>query len=141
MSGIWFWIPFAIIIEKLKIHSLNYVSLGSATRSLVHPVQTIFRNINWKDDPHLETCLMHFLPIHPGPYPREGGIRGQCPPPIFVPPKFYCAPKICFKHISKQNLAPLIMYFAPPNFKTCLRTCIQPTRPRPIQRPLFSIVW
>jgi len=37
---------------------------------------------------------------------------------FFVPPKFSCPQKICFKHMIKnKNIFPLKMYFSPPTLK------------------------
>jgi len=48
----------------------------------------------------------------------HGGHSGAAPLQIFLfPPNFVVHRKIRFKHITKKNLAPLKMYFAPQNLQ------------------------
>jgi len=48
----------------------------------------------------------------PGPQTR-GSIRGHPPQISLRTPKFVVLRKICFKHMIKNNLSPLKIYFAP----------------------------
>jgi len=46
-----------------------------------------------------------------------GDIRGQLPQSFLCPPNCVVLRTICFKHMIKQNLSPLKMYFAPQTLK------------------------